>query len=219
MRHFLLCLCLLLGYGVMAQDSDSCPESRLQKNDYGYVNSESPLNIREQPNGARLGQLTQWDSFIVLDGADCVANYRWWYVDTGTISGWVAEGDSDTYWLEPVAISESDVITTKNFNLLRLIKEYEGEGNVSATFAVSDTWYALGTGFPDYRAYVWNQMAENEPLTVKPDYGENGYINTIAIANNLLVTGGSVGESIEYWDLTTGEKLGDIENFAYDLAC
>jgi len=49
-----------------------------------------------------LGTLTEDDVFTVTDGSICADGYAWWFIETGEFAGWTAEGEGDTYWLEPI---------------------------------------------------------------------------------------------------------------------
>lgn len=52
--------------------------------------------------GERVGNIPAADVFIVVDGPECRDGYAWWLVDYQGIIAWTAEGDDETYWLEPL---------------------------------------------------------------------------------------------------------------------
>lgn len=67
------------------------------------LNDDRPLNVRERPGtGASIvGQIEPGSVFVVLEGATCSARYLWYRVARGSLTGWVAEGDMTTYFVEP----------------------------------------------------------------------------------------------------------------------
>lgn len=84
----------------------SGPVSRLGQQMRGRVTfTDGALtNVRTMPaTGAELaGQVPEGATFSVMDGPDCADGYMWWYLnfDSG-LSGFVAEGNSGAYFLEP----------------------------------------------------------------------------------------------------------------------
>jgi hypothetical protein len=77
---------------------------RLTVGERGRVMPGDPNTVRATPglNSSRIGSLPAGTEFEVISGPDCVDNYTWWRVRSGTLIGWTAEGDSSGYWLEPV---------------------------------------------------------------------------------------------------------------------
>lgn len=66
------------------------------------LNDDRPLNVRERPGtGASVvGQIEPGSVFVVLEGATCSVRYLWYRVARGSLTGWVAEGDSESYFVE-----------------------------------------------------------------------------------------------------------------------
>src|SRR5690606_26782871 len=67
-----------------------------------------PNRLRDQPNGAQVGQAAPGASLTVLDGPFCDAENMliWWQVsaDDGDVVGWTVEGFTpDDYFLEPTS--------------------------------------------------------------------------------------------------------------------
>ena len=68
------------------------------------------INVRSYPNltdaNSVTGQLLPEGEFTITDGPQCATNRTWWQIDYpsagGQVIGWVVEGDSNEYWLEPV---------------------------------------------------------------------------------------------------------------------
>jgi hypothetical protein len=65
----------------------------------------TPSRLRGAPGllGTEIAQMAEGTEFTVIGGPWCVDDYRWWQLelDDGMI-GWSAEGDTETYFLEPV---------------------------------------------------------------------------------------------------------------------
>jgi|GEM_PF-2594218 len=216
--RFLLLIVLLLSVNVIvAQEADDCPATRLTVGDYGYVNTQDPINIRAKPNDDRLGQLQQWQSFKVIDGSACEVGFRWRQVETDRLTGWVAEGTDEDYWLEPVILTDDSVIDTGTFNLLTQTQLYQGGGNVSASLAVDSSWYVLGTGVPDYKVYAFHSFYEDRTIVVEPELSENTNIVSTTVSNNTVAIALRNPDRIEYWDLNNEEQYGVIEDFVYDM--
>lgn len=64
----------------------------------------APNNVRMEAgiNSTVVGQFLPGYKFFVMNGPECVDGMFWWFVDNSYLSGWTAEGDSTTYWIEPV---------------------------------------------------------------------------------------------------------------------
>lgn len=69
-----------------------------------------PLNVRTAPGGNLVTQLAEGTVVTVLDGPTCASDYLWWNIqfntNSGSASGWAAEGDADGYFLEPFVIGD-----------------------------------------------------------------------------------------------------------------
>jgi uncharacterized protein YgiM (DUF1202 family) len=80
------------------------PASRLIIHERGRVVDDGEgLNLREAPgldNDIRT-KLESGEVFYVLDGPECVEEYAWYRVQTERYTGWIAEGESDEYYVEP----------------------------------------------------------------------------------------------------------------------
>lgn len=59
--------------------------------------------LRSEPslNGEVIGNIPGGDSFAVLSDYVCADGYIWWQVEYNGLTGWTAEGEGDTYWLQP----------------------------------------------------------------------------------------------------------------------
>lgn len=89
----------------------SCPgfaAPRLVTGQRGRVTSTDRLNVRDLPSVAQgivLDSLAQGTEFAVLGGPVCDAESRlaWWRIQANGAEGWMAEGQNNIYWTEPVA--------------------------------------------------------------------------------------------------------------------
>jgi len=76
--------------------------------------SPSPLRVRDQASakGKQIKALNDGDSFNVIGGPTCADGYEWWQIkiDDGT-TGWVAEGNETSYFIEPTQATATPVST------------------------------------------------------------------------------------------------------------
>jgi hypothetical protein len=81
------------------------PALRLAVSGQGrVVENLPPNNVRSEPtiSSLRLGEIPGGGMFTVIGGPVCADNYAWWQVDYNGLIGWTAEGEGETYWLEPL---------------------------------------------------------------------------------------------------------------------
>lgn len=82
--------------------------TRLKVGARAIVESEPalPNRIRQEAglDGKVLGFIQQYETVTVLAGPICRDNWVWWKVrsEQSYIVGWTAEGDEETYWLQPL---------------------------------------------------------------------------------------------------------------------
>lgn len=87
----------------MAFSCPGAPQSRLIGQTGGRSTQGGlPLRVRASPgkNGKFLGNLKNGESFQILDGPSCQNGMVWWKI-SANVEGWVAEGDSKQYYIEP----------------------------------------------------------------------------------------------------------------------
>lgn len=95
------------GPGDGSDDSaTTCPGfmvSRLEVGERGNVTPGLPNRLRNGPSfgNEASGQIPGGAGFEVLDGPVCADDTAWWQVDYNGLVGWTAEGEDNTYWLEP----------------------------------------------------------------------------------------------------------------------
>ena len=88
---------------------EGAPQSRLIIGEQGQVIlGLGANNVRNQAStsGQDIGAIPGGGIFSILDGPVCAEGYAWWQVDYNGIVGWTAEGQNNTYWLEPLTDSE-----------------------------------------------------------------------------------------------------------------
>lgn len=85
-----------------------CPHSlmsQLLPNTVARVTPGTPNRLRISPdsNGAVVGEIPGGATFSIVGGPQCgPEGWLWWQVNYNGTVGWTVEGDSTTYWLEPV---------------------------------------------------------------------------------------------------------------------
>jgi hypothetical protein len=87
----------------------ACPDAAAPRLTVGVparvIPGTSPNNLRNVPGtdaASVTGQIPAGESFAVLAGPLCADGLLWWQVRYGDLTGWTAEGDAASYWLEPV---------------------------------------------------------------------------------------------------------------------
>lgn len=64
----------------------------------------TPLRVRQQPGGTVITELAEGTEFAITEGPVCLNSYNWWKMSldlqSGTLTGWVAEGDMEAYFVE-----------------------------------------------------------------------------------------------------------------------
>ncbi|MEL6308694.1 MAG: SH3 domain-containing protein [Chloroflexota bacterium] len=83
----------------------NAPSQRLIVFERGRVtdDDDETLNLREGPGVSFeiITALEPSETFFVLDGPNCSGGFLWFRVQAGAFTGWLAEGDSDSYYTEP----------------------------------------------------------------------------------------------------------------------
>jgi|GEM_PF-2691205 len=119
---------------VTATDSaESCnTETRLQIDGYGQMNANIPGRLRDAPgtDGEQIGQVDPIDIFRVIDRPICVDGFNWWLVEVDDLTGWLAEGDSESFYVEPV--TDPDIIeqlSTPEPSLISYAASWNADGS------------------------------------------------------------------------------------------
>lgn len=94
------------GINVPAITEPYCPNSpvsRLRVGMKGRVTPGDPNNLRETPGGKVTGKIPGGGQFEVFEGPLCSGKgLTYWLVGGDDGYGWTAEGEKNTYWLEPL---------------------------------------------------------------------------------------------------------------------
>jgi serine/threonine protein kinase len=68
---------------------------------------DTPTRVRQTPglSASTLRQIPPGLMFWVMSGPQCVDNVQWWQIEgvdqSGLWTGWIGEGQNNTYWIEP----------------------------------------------------------------------------------------------------------------------
>jgi hypothetical protein len=87
---------------------EDAPPTRLKVGDHARVTFTDglPLRIRSEPDASTTSnvvtQVPEGMEMDILAGPECGDNFVWWRVRTASgVTGWVAEGDFEDYYVEP----------------------------------------------------------------------------------------------------------------------
>lgn len=79
--------------------------TRLSAGYYGRVTPGLPNTLRTGPDSigtSRIGSIPAGGVFYIIQGPSCGSDARWWWqVTYNGVTGWTAEGQNGSYWLEP----------------------------------------------------------------------------------------------------------------------
>jgi hypothetical protein len=103
----LFLFCLFVGISGVTNAQTACPLSpQLTIGQRGVVLGTSPNNLRAGParNEAIIAEIPGGGVFDVLAGPECDpdSGINWWQVNYAGQVGWTAEGDTSTYFVEPI---------------------------------------------------------------------------------------------------------------------
>ncbi len=98
------CLITVIGLGVssVAAQHQPCPHPRLWTGHLAQVSEDGTYNnVRARPDlqSQIVGQLPPGTTVAVLHGPRCRDSFNWWYVRSGDLVGWTADGDQDERWI------------------------------------------------------------------------------------------------------------------------
>lgn len=106
--RWIVIVLIVLGAGQIGTTNaqHECPLApHLTIGQQGQVLGTTSNNLRESPalTGALVGTIPGGGVFEVLAGPECEADsgFNWWQVNYAGQIGWTAEGEADTYFLEP----------------------------------------------------------------------------------------------------------------------
>lgn len=89
------------------------PQIRLKLGENARVTPGISINLRAEPSASAnlIDRAREGSVLSIVDGPTCSENLTWWYVNYNNSSGWVAEGDDDSYWLEPIASTVANTLS------------------------------------------------------------------------------------------------------------
>ena len=101
-------IAVLMTASLTAQSDCAVPLApRLSVGGSGAVVPGVGNNVRESPSpsGEYVGWIAGGDTFTVLEGPICSANFVWWRVESGDVQGWTAEGriEEPEYFVMPIS--------------------------------------------------------------------------------------------------------------------
>jgi hypothetical protein len=88
------------------------PATRLKSGDRAYASDQTaiPSRVRSAPGTSSeiLGLIQPRQVVEILDGPQCAQGYIWWKVHPlgSSLTGWTAEGNTISYWLEPCTVAK-----------------------------------------------------------------------------------------------------------------
>jgi hypothetical protein len=136
-----------------------------------FTNGQA-LNVRDAANGSRINSIPEGTEFDVLTGPTCAGDHNWYQIrTTAGLVGWSAEGDGDTYFVEPFNPAPSDIaavptatpmiIVTEICNLAPTSRLSVGVTAITSTSGTLAMRTELTDEFPS------NQVPDNQRVTVK----------------------------------------------------
>jgi hypothetical protein len=177
-----------------------------------------PNNVREQPgtSAKKIGEIPPAAVFTVMDGPRCstLDKIVWWKVNFNGLQGWTPEGQSGTYWIEPVdangqptvlvtptpGAAGSQRISTANASLLKNAATLMGQ--TAALSPDGKTLYvATSSGIAAYDALT------GQARTVGLLTATNNTITALAFgaSDKLFATGDTTG-AVQVWDVQPNQS-------------
>ncbi|MBZ0317126.1 MAG: hypothetical protein K8L91_11960 [Anaerolineae bacterium] len=153
------------------------------------------LRVRDNAGvaGGVLVDMKNGDAFSVIDGPTCLDNYLWWQiVTTGGITGWVAEGSLENYFVEPLAESNPNPLPIAPNRLVTRL----GNGSANSVAWSPDGQIIAVAGSRGVWLYT-SQLAQM------------GFIEGPALAevawspDGTRLVGAAIDGTLPIWDMTT----------------
>jgi WD40 repeat protein len=198
--------------------AEACPgflPSRLVVGEIGRVLPDTPNRIREHPDidSELIGEIPVGHTVFILAEPSCDASgMAWWQVEYQGVVGWTAEGQDQTYWLEPVS-RITPATATRLTQKMRL-----GRGHLNTKVLwLKDGTIAVGGQFG-----IWLYDGEHldaEPRLLGEDMGEVTYLAATNDGTERLISVTCsqrdinytcIGNTVRFWSLETGHQLSAV---------
>ena len=129
---------MILSPSAFAQET--CPNMLLPNLMVGemgrVVDGVTGLHVRTEPNtdSSEIARMGGGDNFTVIDGPVCADGYVWWQLQFDSTTGWAAQGEDQTAWLEArfdtarIRLPSSKIVVTSDNHLVRFSINYGTDG-------------------------------------------------------------------------------------------
>lgn len=167
-----------------------------------------PSNVRSEPSRSAsvVVQIPAGERFTVLEGPVCNEGLVWWRVMYGNFSGWTAEGEDDTYWVEPLPDGRA-AITLATMDRLSQLAVLNHAAPLSGNVAFSPDGALLAAGTEEGVVQLWGAAAGVQAFELA---GHEGAITALAFnaAGTVLASADADGV-VRLWNPALG-----VEQFA-----
>jgi len=175
----------------------------------------SPSNVRSGADIAaeQVGQIQPGEVFtIVGDAPVCGSDgLFWWEIQSGDLTGWIAQGELGLYYIEPIPQALPDLTTLAPLaadNAAQIVELSRVNGNVGRGVALSPDGTTLAVAsLNEVAGGVW--LYTLGQLDTPPTLLDTGVaVTALAYSTDgaFLVLGGLDG-SVTLWDLAAGEAV------------
>lgn len=180
---------------------------RLEIGSIGRVTGGLPSNLRAQPaiNAQEIGEVPSGETFTVLAGPDCGPDgWYWWQVQYATLTGWIAQGQNNVYYVEPIPdalpprAELSQISAASGPRIQQLSRIASNLEDALAWSPNAGTLAIASSTTPGVWLYDTNALATEAPLFIETDDQVSAV--TFTTDGRLLYTGHFDG-TVNLWDL------------------
>ena len=176
------------------------------------VTGSAPSNVRSGADIAteQIGQLQPGEMFTVVGEALCGSDgLYWWEIQSGDLTGWVAQGELGLYYIEPVPQPLPDPIGLAPLqadNATQIVELSRIQGNVQAALAWSpDSTTLAVANLNETLGGVWlYNLAQLDAPPVLLETGVAVTAMTYTPDGAFLILGGADG-SVTLWEIGAEE--------------
>lgn len=208
-------LCSAPEAGVVYQPTRLTTEMQAQ-----VATGTQPGNLRDQPgvDAASLAQIPPNAVFRIDVGPQCADGLLWWQVNYDGTIGWVAEGEADTYWIEPVPgralPANLTPITVANAASLTELSRVEGNFTAKLVASPVENTVAVlgGVGTDGLWYFDLSQSTDLRPSFYRTDPTTPTQLIAAEFSpvNANYIALGDVQGNIRVWDLSRETGLLEI---------